>query len=110
MSAAGRFLRRTSVGYSFWCPGCAEAHSLRVGQSGGPNWSFNDNVDAPTFRPSLLVTWRVPPPREPDDPPDRICHSFITDGRIQFLGDCTHGLAGQTVPLPEWPRVDWSDG
>lgn len=110
MSAAGRFLRRTSVGYLFWCPGCAKAHSLRVGQSGGPNWSFNDNVDAPTFQPSVLVTWRVPPPREPDDPPDRICHSFITDGRIQFLGDCTHGLAGQTVPLPEWPRVDWSDG
>ena len=107
MSAAGRFLRRTSVGYSVWCPGCAEAHSLRVGQSG---WSFNDNVDAPTFQPSVLVTWRVPPPREPDDPPDRICHSFITDGRIQFLGDCTHALAGQTVPLPEWPLSDCSDG
>ena len=107
MSAAGRFLRRTSVGYSFWCPGCAEAHSLRVGQSG---WSFNDNVDAPTFQPSVLVTRRVPPPREPDDPPDRICHSFVTDGRVQFLGDCTHALAGQTVPLPEWPLSDWSDG
>jgi hypothetical protein len=22
-------------------------------------------------------------------------------GRIQFLGDCTHALAGQTVDLPE---------
>jgi hypothetical protein len=32
----------------------------------------------------------------------KICHSFITDGRIQFLGDCTHRLAGQTVPIPDW--------
>ena len=28
------------------------------------------------------------------------CHSFIKDGQIQFLGDCTHSLAGQTVALP----------
>jgi len=30
---------------------------------------------------------------------ERICHSFITDGKIQFLSDCTHHLAGQTVDL-----------
>ena len=34
---------------------------------------------------------------------DTVCHSFVTDGRIQFLGDCTHSLAGQTVDLPEFP-------
>jgi hypothetical protein len=27
------------------------------------------------------------------------CHSFITDGKIEFLSDCTHSLAGQTVEL-----------
>jgi hypothetical protein len=32
-----------------------------------------------------------------------VCHSFVTDGRIQFLNDCTHPLAGQTVDIPEWP-------
>ena len=25
----------------------------------------------------------------------------VTDGRIQFLGDCTHDLAGQTVDLDD---------
>lgn len=33
------------------------------------------------------------------------CHSFITDGKWQFLSDCAHPLAGQTVPmvpLPDW--------
>jgi hypothetical protein len=32
-----------------------------------------------------------------------VCHSFVTDGRIQFLGDCTHALANQTVELPDLP-------
>jgi hypothetical protein len=31
-----------------------------------------------------------------------VCHSFVTDGRIQFLTDCTHAFAGRTVDLPEW--------
>ena len=30
-----------------------------------------------------------------------VCHSFVTDGRIQFLADSNHALAGQTVDLPE---------
>jgi len=36
---------------------------------------------------------------------DVVCHSFVTDGRIQFLGDCTHTLAGQTVDLPDWTDI-----
>lgn len=33
------------------------------------------------------------------------CHSYVKAGRWEFLGDCTHDLAGQTVPmvpLPDW--------
>jgi hypothetical protein len=35
------------------------------------------------------------------NPPSPLCHSFVRDGRIEFLSDCTHSLAGQTVELPE---------
>lgn len=28
-----------------------------------------------------------------------VCHSFIKDGQIQYLDDCTHRLKNQTVPL-----------
>lgn len=47
--------------------------------------------------------------RYPDDgefPYDtkNVCHSFIKDGKIQFLGDCTHALANQTVDLPDWEQ------
>lgn len=35
---------------------------------------------------------------------EKVCHSFVTDGRIQFLADCTHDLAGLTVDLPDFPE------
>ncbi|MNJ76318.1 hypothetical protein D3C77_735750 [compost metagenome] len=37
----------------------------------------------------------------------KVCHSFVTDGRSQYLTDCTHALAGQTVDLPEW-EASWN--
>lgn len=90
---------------AFRCPGCDEAHHIQVGEGPGPRWGWNGDVDRPTFTPSVLVT----SPANPDAGPgfeewltERRCHSFVTDGRIQFLGDCTHALQGQTVDLPPW--------
>ena len=57
-------------------------------------------MDAPTFSPSINVRYNF---TQEDGGPD-ICHSFVKAGNIQFLGDCTHALAGQTVPLPDWPK------
>ena len=39
------------------------------------------------------------------EPRPLVCHSFVRNGRIEFLGDCTHGLAGKTVDLPKWRLV-----
>lgn len=78
-----------------WCPGCDEAHALEV--EGTRAWKWNGSEEKPTFTPSLLVTYGGSDARR--------CHSFITNGRIQFLGDCTHALKGQTVDLP--PLPDW---
>ncbi len=78
----------------FLCPGCAHRHELPT--KGPRGWEFNGNFDVPTLRPSILART----PRGPGRP-DRICHSFVTDGKIQFLSDCTHKLAGQTVDLLE---------
>lgn len=108
---------------AFWCPGCKDAHAIGVGAGGGPRWTWNGDVDKPTFSPSVLVTsghycrgfkpgddcWcthnaeEVAEGREPSGFKCGVCHSFVTDGRIQFLGDCTHELANQTVDLPAWP-------
>jgi hypothetical protein len=59
-------------------------------------WTFNGDFEKPTFSPSLN-TWYG----GSDGVPLHRCHSFIRDGRIEFLGDCTHALAGKTVDLPE---------
>lgn len=77
--------------YFIECPGCKMLHPIHVGEQHRIRWGFNNNVDKPTFTPSLFVN--------PNS--DRDCHSFITDGKIQFLSDCFHELAGQTVDLPE---------
>lgn len=103
MSAFGTKLRKLEAGrIAFWCPGCNAAHQINVFDDPlrqGPLWEYNGNVDAPTFRPSIFVN----PPGRLKNPGADMCHSFVTDGRIQFLGDSTHWLAGQTVALPDWP-------
>jgi len=77
---------------AFFCKGCDAPHIIHIGQGSGERWSFNGNYDRPTFSPSVLVTWA----------PGRVCHSFITDGRIQYLDDSFHEIAGQTVDLARW--------
>lgn len=95
----------------FDCPGCGFLHQVNVAGSGVPVWGWNGDMEQPTLTPSVLVTGVQELTKEEHAaymrgeglPPARpfTCHSFVTDGRIQFLGDCTHPLAGQTVPLPD---------
>jgi hypothetical protein len=77
-----------------FCPGCKMHHTFKLDtpQINGAIWNFNENVDNPTFNPSLLVF---------ASNPDCRCHSFVCDGNIQFLDDCYHGLKNQTVNLPD---------
>jgi hypothetical protein len=108
-------LRSIEGGYAFWCAGCGETHGVRVGVADRPCWTFDGNVDRPTFSPSILVTglqsindergdWTGEYRRGPDGKPLKLtCHSFVTAGRMQFLADCTHALAGQTIDLPDLP-------
>ncbi len=66
-------------------------------------WEWNRSVDAPTLRPSILTTSEHQGLR---------CHSYLTDGIVEFLSDCSHELKGQKVPLlevteePEPPSAD----
>lgn len=113
MSALGTKLRSVEGGgIMFRCPGCNTAHMVRVGDGSGPRWGYNENPEAATFTPSILVRGTVPitddeharlMAGETIEPRPLVCHSFVTDGRIRFLDDCNHALAGQTVDLPEWP-------
>lgn len=101
--------------FMFWCPGCEDTHIV------GNQWIFDGNYDSPTISPSLLVTsghyiaehqagrpcWCTYYAENPDKPKvfkcER-CHSFIRNGMIEFLSDCTHALAGKVVPIPPLPE------
>lgn len=95
---------------TFKCPGCDDTHTVPVPPHPRA-WGFNGSLERPTLTPSLLVrAGHYAPSHKPGDKcwcgtqysfTCYLCHSFITDGKIQFLGDCTHKLAGQTVDLPE---------
>lgn len=112
MARVSRKLRSCEDGYLlFWCPGCDGAHRVGVGDGPGPRWGYNGNADAPTFTPSILVRGTQPITDEERgiilaggsvEKRPLVCHSFITDGHIQFLGDCTHALAGQTIDIPDF--------
>jgi Family of unknown function (DUF6527) len=97
----------TGEGYVHWCPACNEAHAFAVGKpfKSGAQWTFNGDVERPTFTPSMNI---ISNPRghknhQPNQSTE-VCHYFLRDGTIQYLGDCTHALRGQTVPLPDLPR------
>lgn len=78
-------------GWLVWCPACECGHLF------DGRWKFSGDVVRPTFSPSMLV--RTPQQGKPD----RVCHSFLTGGVWQFLGDCTHEMAGKNVPAVPIP-------
>lgn len=84
------------IGYGVICPACTEVDdgSMHVFMNkmndGSPGWSFNGDLEKPTFTPSML-----------SQSSRTRCHSFVTNGRIHYLHDCTHRMAGQTIDLPD---------
>jgi hypothetical protein len=108
---------------AFVCPGCALERDEGIKDDDGkvipfresglhmlpvntdqtkPAWTFDGNEEAPTVSPSILTHHEQ---SDTDPRPTYVCHSFLNAGVFQFLGDCTHALAGQFVPMPDLP--DW---
>ncbi|MDP1877967.1 MAG: hypothetical protein Q8M17_10490 [Actinomycetota bacterium] len=87
-----------------WCPAPKEyghhgecgLHMLQIsGDRAGGIWGFDGNLDAPTIGGSVLT----------HGGDGFVCHAFVRAGQWEYLTDCTHPLAGQTVPmvpLPAW--------
>lgn len=118
MALISKILRNGVDNRLLWhCPGCGRPHVIKHTSSndGYPVWGWNGDVDAPTFTPSVLVRSSKPSDVESEygdqakDVPT-VCHSYVVDGHVQFLTDCTHSLAGQTVKIPDWPNPEgWVD-
>lgn len=115
----------------FHCPGCNDVHTIYSEGSGNKHprlWQFNNDKNSPTISPSLLVRnghyiteykvdrcWcdyhREHPEEKENAPNCYRCHSFIRDGKIQFLSDCSHEFAGQTVEIGDFETLhpNWKD-
>lgn len=91
--------------HMYWCPGCDSLHAVAINPDKntlGAGWTFTGTLECPTYTPSELTTWSGV--NKDGAPEERRCHTFITDGVIDFLSDCTHELRGKVpmVPLPDW--------
>lgn len=108
---------RTTGGGAYLCP-CGDIHSF------DGKWKFNGDSEKPTLEPSMLVRsghyvpgydangkdtcWCTYVKEHPEEANQHFtcyrCHSFVRNGLVDFLPDCTHKLSGQKgVPLPDWP-------
>lgn len=100
---------RTWTNHYYWCPGCNALHGIAIApdkQENGASWSFTGTLECPTYAPSQLTKWKR-------GDTEFCCHTFIRNGQIEFLGDCTHELKGKTVPmvpLPDWFVRETNDG
>lgn len=69
----------------YWCPGCDCYQRIPI--AGSMAWQWNGSLTAPTLTPSILSRGKF------------VCHSYVRNGRIEFLNDCTHQFAGQSVKM-----------
>jgi hypothetical protein len=91
---------------TFWCPGCEKGHTVRFG--GTEAWDWNGDVDKPTLTPSVLVNAHRSSFSEPGTPrtkrDQKRCHSFVRDGKIEYLSDSEHELADHVVDMVALPE------
>lgn len=79
-------------GLMFWCGGCQDFHNVKTGEGEGPRWAFNGDTEAPTFTPGIRFA-----------KDGVVCSAVITAGNAEYLAECTHAAAGQTVCLSDFP-------
>lgn len=102
----------TTIGPAVWCPACKNRHVFNdkaTPTSKGASWSFDGNTESPTFHPSMNVQHGEPIEGKDQRRDDgwayhTHCHSFVKKGNWEYLPDCAHSLAGQTVPVPDFPQ------
>lgn len=82
---------------AFHCPGCNHYHAFQVERGStnpdGPIWDWNQDMEKPTFHPSLMVNRGAA----------NQCHFVVKEGKISYLNDSYHELAGRVVNMQEEP-------
>lgn len=87
----------------FDCQGCKSPHCVNLDErrAGLPVWKFNNDLDNPTIQPSYLSYVPKYDNKGNKIGKDTICHFWLKDGKIEYLTDCKHELAGKTVEMKD---------
>jgi len=76
----------------YWCPGCRTYHGAYLKDHEGGRWTWNGSLSHPTITPSMLYPGFVDSP---------CCHHYVREGKLEFLRDCGHKLAGTTQDMED---------
>lgn len=71
----------------YFCTACDCNHMVTFSRE--PVWNWNGDAIKPTLQPSVRVRFGD----------GRVCHHNVSAGQFEYLPDCTHALAGQTIPM-----------
>lgn len=93
-------VQKDGTGWLMHCPACKSTHHF------DGRWTFNGDVEKPTFRPSMRVSCGPYPEYSKRAGQNDECHFYVTDGQIEYLADSNHDLTGQTVPVPDYPAAE----
>lgn len=94
----------TRTGWMIRCRSCHWHEYPKTGKPGA-SWTFNGDLERPTFRPSMNEALGPFPEDSPWAGQIRRCHFTVTDGAIDYHGDCSHELRGK-MPLEPWPQAE----
>jgi hypothetical protein len=90
----------------YWCEVCDTHHVLPIkgtpkapvsGYEEAPQWEWNGDKVQPSTVPSVLSKGYAAQKN------GGVCHHYVTKGKIMYLGDTTHELAGKIIPLKRPP-------
>jgi len=86
------------------CPACGW-HDLpvKVIVKENRSWEWNGDLEKPTITPSVRH-FHNGMPAEGIKP--FCCHYYIRNGVFEFLPDCTHDKAGQTIPMTPYTDAE----
>lgn len=95
------YIKQKGVFY-FFCPGCKEYHSLHTIQpnNNGTTFVITGTLQSPTVTPMIGRIIEKFNKSKHANNPAHVCNSRITDGKIRYLENCSHALAGRIVDLP----------
>lgn len=87
--------------FKYLCPACNRIEEVPIEGHPSTNWKFSGSEEFPSLTPSVVIaTFR----KTTED--NMRCHSHIHEGKISFDFDCTHELAGKTVPMIPLEETD----